>query len=485
MFFGCFFLVQRLQNAYLWKTNVQQSYNDFIMCRKLLFFIFLLISTSAFSQQQLKLIGQLSDCKNEKFYLLAGDEGGTFVVDSATVSSAGELRFEWAGDFGFYRITGGSGFFDFRMTTSELNFSLTGKPQGGEIRFPDKDENNQLHYYLSEFTMLNENILSVSERLYGLNEKDTLYKNLTTQYKQLSKEKKNLLRDLWGNKIDLWPARFALASQELVPDAKLKGASYNDYIQKHFFDYFAFTDSLLTGTPVFYEKIGNYLKIHKIDELIEQGNIKEIGEVIGSLFWLSELEPKTQTYIANYLMNRYPEESYPQVYHTVADSYKVLNTCEYVLGSKTIQNRIRNSRENKPGWMVPDIPLLNSLNGKIQSLSDVNSELTLLVICSGSCIHSTEMLEQIKDLYYLYKEVGFEVVAFSLDQNLNFWEQTVYQNAYPWINACDTEGLNGSTANLFNVYVTPSMFLIDSSLKTIAVPQTFFQLQREVEEFFR
>jgi hypothetical protein len=68
---------------------------------------------------------------------------------------------------------------------------------------------------------------------------------------------------------------------------------------------------------------------------------------------------------------------------------------------------------------------------------------------------------------------------------LNYWQQMVSQNYYPWLNACDTDGLNGVTADQFNIYVTPSMFLIDPSLKTVAVPQTFFQLEKELMEFFK
>lgn len=452
---------------------------------KILAFVFLLITQTVFGQMQLKLTVEMPNCKNEQFLLLQGDEGGTFVIDKADVSENGILSFSWEGNYGFYRLLGENGKIDFMISTPDFYFSLEGKPEGGVLRFADNDKNNQFHYYLSVFEALNRNIDVLREKLNALNEKDSTYKELRSQFKKVQKEKKVLVKDLWRSHIDEWPARMALAQQELMPDFKLKGKDYDDYLQKHFFDYFTFSDSVLQATPIYYEKIGKFLKAQHIDDLIKAESYEKIKEVINKLFWLTELEPTSQKYLANYLMNRYSEKDHPEIYHATVDAYKVMNTCEYVMGNKVIQKRMQNSYLNNTGWVVPDVPLNNSLDGKIQSLSDVNSDLTLLIIWSGSCIHSREMLEHINDLYPEYHELGLEVVAVSLDNNLNYWQQMVSQNYYPWVNACDTDGLNGVTADQFNIYVTPSMFLIDPSLKTVAVPHTFFQLEKELMEFFK
>ncbi|WP_372751837.1 peroxiredoxin family protein [Labilibaculum sp.] len=455
------------------------------MNKKILVFLFALLAQNVFGQRQLKLIAEMPDCKKEQFLLLRGDEGGVYVVDQAEVNENGLLSISWNGDYGFYRLSGKLGKIDFLISKADFHFSLIGKPEVGELRFPEEDENNQFQYYLSEFEIRNSKMTEIRETLEKMNEQDSSFKDLHTQFAKVQKEKRNLLKELWRNHFDSWSVRMALAQQELLPNLKQKGLKYDEYYQKHFFDYFAFTDTVLQATPIYYEKIGKYLQSQKIDELLENENYKKISDAIGKLFWLTELEPSSQKYLANYLMIRYPEHEYPQMRQIVVDSYKVLNTCEYVLANRIIQNRIRNSRNNKAGWLVPDVDLKNSLDIRIQSLSDVNSDLTLLVVWSGTCIHSKEMLEQIRDLYPEYHDLGLEVVAVSLDSNLNYWREMVSQNYYPWVNACDTQGLNGSLANQFNIYVTPSMFLIDPSLKTIAVPITFFQLENELSQYFK
>jgi peroxiredoxin len=455
------------------------------MDKKILILLFVLLTQNVFAQRHLKLTAQMPDCKKEQFLLLRGDEGGVYVVDQAEVNEDGVLAISWEGDYGFYRLTGKSGEIDFLISKTDFHFSLRGKPEVGELRFPDEDENNQFQYYLSEFEIKNSEMAELRREFSVLSEQDSSYKDLRSQFTKVQKEKRSLLKELWRNHFDSWSVRMALAQQELFPDLKQKGKKYDEYYQKHFFDYFAFTDTVLQATPVYYEKIGKYLESQKINELLENENYEKIGQVIKQLFWLTELEPSSQKYLANYLMIRYPEHEYPKMHHLVVDAYKVLNTCEYVLANKIIQNRIRNSRENKAGWQVPDVDLKNSLDGRIQSLSDVNSDLTLLIVWSGTCIHSKEMLEQIRDLYPEYHDLGLEVVAVSLDRDISYWREIVSQNYYPWVNACDTEGLSGTLANQLNIYVTPTMFLIDPSLKTVVVPITFFQLENELLQYFR
>lgn len=454
------------------------------MYRKLLTILFFLMPLLAIGQDKMSLKGEMLDYKGENFILLTGDDGGVFIVDSAKVDYNGVIRFNWEGKPGFYRIANKSNKIDFKIDGKDFWFSLSGSIKEGELQFLDNDENYQYQYYLSEFSILNESIEDLRENLLNLNEKDSLYKEKHSEFKKLKKSKRNLLKDLWGSHIDAWSARFALAQQELIPEVKLKGQKADDYYLKHFFDYFAFSDSLLTGTPVYYEKVAKYLKAQKITDLISDGNYKKIKELIGNLFWLTELNPGSQKYMANYLMNRFPEEEYFEVYHIVSDAYRILNTCEYVLNSKTIKRRINNYKAISKAWQVPDIPLYHTNDGRMQNLSNVNSEVTLLIVWSGSCEHSVNMLSQISDIYYTYKELGLEVVAVSLDSNLNYWKSAVMNGAYPWINSCDTDGLHGTVASQLNTFVTPSMFLIDSSLKTIALPQTFFQLEQKLIEIF-
>jgi len=454
------------------------------MIKGLFLFVLLLFNQFTIAQPNMKLHANMPAYANQTFLLLSGDQGGVYVVDSSRVKSNGDLDFTWEGSAGFYRITNKTEHIDMRIKLTNFSFSLNGSIDNGELNFPENDQNNQYQYYLSEFNLLNISILDLRREMDEESKNDSVKKELHAEFKQLQRERKYLLKDLWTNHIDSWSARFVLAQQERYPDSKLKGSKAEAYYLKHFFDYFTFSDSLLVGTPVYFEKIDKYIKANHINDLIANNNAKKIKEVIGILYWMTELEPSSQVYVTNYLLSKYPEEKSPLIYHIVADAHKVLNTCEYVLNTRTIQRRINYSSKLGKGWIVPDVPLYHSLDGSAKTLSDINSEYTLLIIWSGSCVHSNELLNKINQIYYTYKDLGLEVVAISLDNNLNFWEHTVRSYNYTWINACDIDGLQGSIANQFNIYVTPSMFLIDSNMKLVAIPQTFFQLERKLNEIF-
>ena len=447
---------------------------------------FLLLTQFVFAQEQIHLKMKLTDYPKQKFLLLTGDEGGVYLLDTLQADYFGNIDYKWQGEFGFYRLQRGDDFIDFRMNQAEYEFSLEGNFSEGELVFPQGDENNQYQYYKTEFDLLNQDLHDYQEKLQNLTQSDSLYKLTYTAYKNQKKAKRDLMKDLWNRHIDnSWAARFALAQQELCLDFDANKQKAKQYQIKHYFDYFSFSDSLLCGTPIYYEKIGKYLELQDFDRLVMDQNLKKIKQIIETLFWFSELDPASQKYLANYLMNKYPEEEYEEVYHIILDAYKVLNACEYVLSSKVIQNRVKRYRNMRIGQQVQDIELINCLDERIQSLGNVNSDLTLLIMWSTDCDQSIRLLNRIKTLYPFYNELGLEIVAVSLDRNMRHWHQMVQDNSYNWVNACDSDGLMGKTASSFNIYVTPTMFLIDQSLRIVSMPQTYFQLEKKLNEVFK
>lgn len=49
-----------------------------------------------------------------------------------------------------------------------------------------------------------------------------------------------------------------------------------------------------------------------------------------------------------------------------------------------------------------------------------------------------------------------------------------------WINCNEQGGWNGNTARDYNLYATPTMFIMDKTRKIIAKPVTFGEFKREI-----
>ena len=74
-------------------------------------------------------------------------------------------------------------------------------------------------------------------------------------------------------------------------------------------------------------------------------------------------------------------------------------------------------------------------------------------------------------------------VVISLDTDNDAWQKCVKQNGlFTWLNCSETKGWNGDVPQQYNVYATPTMFLLDKDKKIIARPETPNELLRLIGE---
>ena len=77
------------------------------------------------------------------------------------------------------------------------------------------------------------------------------------------------------------------------------------------------------------------------------------------------------------------------------------------------------------------------------------------------------------------------IFSVSIDTSRFDWEENLLLNNYPWISVCNLQGWEGKVASDYNIYATPTMFLIDRNRKILGKPLTFREFRRDVEKLGR
>ena len=54
-------------------------------------------------------------------------------------------------------------------------------------------------------------------------------------------------------------------------------------------------------------------------------------------------------------------------------------------------------------------------------------------------------------------------------------------NSLPWVNVREPGGWDGKVARRFNIYATPTMFILDRNRKILAKPVTYRDFKKEME----
>jgi hypothetical protein len=90
------------------------------------------------------------------------------------------------------------------------------------------------------------------------------------------------------------------------------------------------------------------------------------------------------------------------------------------------------------------------------------------------------MLPKLKD-WYADKPEGYEIIAVSIDSTKNDWQQKVCDLGIElWYNLSDLKGWDGMITEAYNIYATPTMFILNEDREIIAKPVTFSDLIRSL-----
>jgi hypothetical protein len=92
------------------------------------------------------------------------------------------------------------------------------------------------------------------------------------------------------------------------------------------------------------------------------------------------------------------------------------------------------------------------------------------------------MLPELHDWYLQENHLGIEVVAISIDTAAGDFQQYVEDLDPAWITARDPLGWTGKVAGDYEVYATPSLYLVDYDRIIVARPGNFRQFLRAVRK---
>jgi thiol-disulfide isomerase/thioredoxin len=118
-------------------------------------------------------------------------------------------------------------------------------------------------------------------------------------------------------------------------------------------------------------------------------------------------------------------------------------------------------------------------NGRTLQLSTLNdAEKYVLVFWSTSCSHC---LREIPLLHaYMENKKEIKVIAFALEEDAFVWENYSKANLSGWHNVLGLNKWQNKVSTTYQVFSTPSYFVLDKNKKIIAKPNEI----KDVKDFF-
>ncbi len=300
---------------------------------------------------------------------------------------------------------------------------------------------------------------------------------VANEFNQLQMEREMFISQTIRNSEDLFVAKLINASREPFRDGYLTEVERNQSYRNEFLRYIDFSDEALISSRILTDKIFNYLVTYNQREYSheqrENAYIKAVDAILQKVEVDAGKEGEMYEFVLGYLVDGFEGLEMEKVLKWIADHYAdfVCKTEE-----KTTLHRKLEAQKMQVGSLAPDFTM-SDLSGRQINLSQKLKNHSLLIFWASWCPHCINMLSGIKSLHSRISTM--EVIAVSLDDSADEWNKAVYNlGIEEFINLSDLMKWDGPVAEDYNIFATPTMFLMDKNRKIIAKPSSLEELSK-------
>lgn len=252
--------------------------------------------------------------------------------------------------------------------------------------------------------------------------------------------------------------------------------------------------------------LSSFRKIDYTDCRLHKSGL--LGDVIKSHFWLIEnsgrsldsvyieMKKSIDILVESLLHDEQKLNEITEFLFKVLEKRSLFDASEYLalklLNEQgcTINNdfaaQLESYRAMKKGNIAPDFEFKKYVIApgytsaeQPKKLSEVKSKYSVLFFGASWCPQCPQELLQISKLYKKWKEQGVEVIFVSLDEDENIFNSFV--SVFPFISICDYQKWESPIVQIYHVFATPTIYLLDDKREILLRPSSVNQLESWID----
>ncbi|MDC0538901.1 TlpA family protein disulfide reductase [Flavobacteriaceae bacterium] len=336
----------------------------------------------------------------------------------------------------------------------ELTFNLI-----DGVVFQKSDENIMLQSYLTEMTLLGNDI-------------ETKYLEESTEDTMsfIFKKQKKLQRSYEEKSEGTLVNHFIKANQPYIPNEL---ETLGDYIKNVTADYFTniqFNDEVLQSSNFLIEKSLAYINGTVTEGISKEQSLKNNVDKVEDQTRLLDLN--FQKYFIEKLWKNLVNYNLISTANYLAERYLIPIANQ--LNDTVLVLKLTQFKNLSIGNPAPDF-ILDDGSGKKLSELDI-AENYILVFWSSGCSHC---LKEIPQLYQLSQELNttkYKIIAVGLEEDTFKWTNEVVK--YPnFINVVKLKKWNNTIVSEYGLTITPTYFVLDKDKRFLVKPENFDDLK--------
>ncbi len=443
--------------------------------------LFLFLIPGGLSQPGYQISFRIAGLADSSVYLAYHLGDKQYIRDTVVVGNDGSGSFTGNETLpeGIYMIVlPGNKYFEI-LVSDDQNFSLecSNNDTFNTLRFSGSDINNRFIEYQKTWVAMQQKASAIGKRIQSnrqISDSLSLLSGLQrTQELKMIAYLKQVETDNRGNLLSiLVKAMLPVEPPDIkidpgTPEAdSLRWVMEYNYNRDHYFDNLDLNDERLLRTPLLHSRLNSYFTnvLIQAPDSINHGIDMIIAKTSGNY--------RIFQFVAVWLFNHFRESSimgHDAVMVKIADDIYLSGKADWVSEEfvKDLEKQINLLRPNLIGMPAHNL-IMDSFNGILVSLDDIEKDYTILYFWEPDCGFCKESTPLLRDLYPKLREDNVEVFTVCTTADRGKWEEYIRtNNLTSWINGWDPERRT-NYAYYFNVQATPLIYILDRNKKIIA-----------------
>ncbi len=434
------------------------------MCTKMkkfnayLYIFFIPIISSCFGQTSHEIEINFKG-KTDSIIFLAHYYGSTFkIIDTLkTVNNKIIIQNDQSIPEGVYTLAGRnkSKYFDFIIRkNSSFKINVGTKNFIDSINVIGSKENE----YFFKYYQLN-------AQLYKLAHSQNT-EEITLKREKLIREIEALRKNIFSNLPNSLFSKILLTFEEpQIPKELTSRTDQYQYYKKNFWNNTDLSHSNILRTPVFQKRLDYFFDkvvlphpdtlIQEIDKFL---NKEMDDEIFKQVLWDLTLKYEHPKIMGLDKVFVHLAENYYQNNNRIDISESIINN---------ITNRAEKTKKTLIGETAKNLIMVDSSGNFIDLYKNINKKYTLLLFWDSDCQTCQKEIRELKELYKS-QDFEFDVFAVGTEHDLPPWKKYIKEHNLSWINVNGTRSVTEDYHDLYNIYSTPTIYVLDQEKKIIA-----------------
>ncbi|MCD6366253.1 MAG: redoxin domain-containing protein [Bacteroidales bacterium] len=463
------------------------------MLKKIILVIVFLIPLFALGQKKgFRIDVQIKGWENKLVYFEYHYGKKNLIVDSLLLGNSGKafVKSDSILPGGIYMIVlPQKAFVEFIMDENNQFFSISTDTSNiiNHLKFKNSPDNEafltyQQHAYRNWsqndwYQKRIKNNYNNPDSINKINDEIEIFNNIQNEYRRefINQHKNSFLAVVITALMEPTVPEPPSVNKLLSPEAQKQAIRQWKYIyyKNHYWDNIDFSDARLLRTTLIENKINSFftrIVPNSVDSIIAESE---------RLIEKSKANTEVYRFVLNKLLTNFEMSgkwNNDNIFVVLANKYYLSGQAPWA-DSTFIQQlafRVKMMTPTLLGKRIPTTVFTTMDDSQNFVIDTISAKIILLYFWSSDCEHCKEYTPKLHEMYERYKDKGVKVVAITATTNFDEWRQYVKaQNYTDWIDGY-YKGDYVQLLNLYDVYMTPRIFIIDKN-------KTIIQKDLEVE----